>query len=158
MKRAVRDSVAQIGNHTSKASIQSGTALNARETENSVTEKLEAGKQREHNKSSRPLNTRTSSRRTLQYHEGEELRTCCNKANRCFSTAMLFKLQDWCSTAVDADDGSGAKSAYPVRARSVTLSCTDKNQLADVLSQLLCWMVLPRLTLAFLHQKGATCP
>ena len=27
-----------------------------------------------------------------------------------------------------------------------TLSCTDKNQLADVLSQFLCWMVLPRLT------------
>ena len=34
MKRAVRDSVAQIGNHTSKseASIHSGTALNAGES------------------------------------------------------------------------------------------------------------------------------
>ena len=38
MKRAVRDPVAQIGNHTSKseASIQSGTALNAGGTENSL--------------------------------------------------------------------------------------------------------------------------
>ena len=50
MKRAVRNSVAQIGNHTSKSegSIQSGTALNAVETENSVTDRLEAGQQREH--------------------------------------------------------------------------------------------------------------
>ena len=38
-----------------------------------------------------------------------------------------------------------------------TLSCTDKNQLADVLSQFLCWMVLPCLDSRILHQKGATC-
>ena len=50
MKLAVRDSVAQIGNHISKseASIQSGIALNAGETENSVTDQLEAGQQREY--------------------------------------------------------------------------------------------------------------
>ena len=38
MKRAVRDSVAQIANHTSKsgASIQSETALDAGETKNSL--------------------------------------------------------------------------------------------------------------------------
>ena len=38
--------VAQIGNHTSKseASIQSETALNAGETENSLTDRLEAEK------------------------------------------------------------------------------------------------------------------
>ena len=50
MKRAVRDSVAQIGNHTSKseASIQSGTALNAGETENYLTDRLEAEQEREH--------------------------------------------------------------------------------------------------------------
>ena len=50
MKRAVRDSVAQIGNHTSKseASIQSVTAWTVGETENSWTDRLEAGQQREH--------------------------------------------------------------------------------------------------------------
>ena len=50
IKRAVRDSVAQIGNHTSKseASIQSETALNVGETENSLTDRLEAEQQREH--------------------------------------------------------------------------------------------------------------
>ena len=49
-KRAVRDLVAQIGNHTSKseASIQSETALNAGETENYSTDQLEARHQREH--------------------------------------------------------------------------------------------------------------
>ena len=41
MKRAVRDSVAQIGNHTSKseASIQCVRALNVGETENSLTDR-----------------------------------------------------------------------------------------------------------------------
>ena len=49
-KRAVRDSVAQIGNRTSKseASIQSETALDAGETENSSMDQLEARHQREH--------------------------------------------------------------------------------------------------------------
>ena len=43
-KLTVRDSVTQIGNNTSKseASIQSKTALNAREMENLVTDQLEA--------------------------------------------------------------------------------------------------------------------
>ena len=42
--------MAQIGNTTSKseAPIQSGTALNAGETENSVTDRLKAGQQRKH--------------------------------------------------------------------------------------------------------------
>ena len=46
---AVRD-LAQIGNHPSKseASIQKVTALNVGETENSLTDRLEAGQQREH--------------------------------------------------------------------------------------------------------------
>ena len=46
----VRDSVTQVGNHTSKseASIPSRTALNAGETENSVTDQWEAVQQREH--------------------------------------------------------------------------------------------------------------
>ena len=50
MKHTVRYSVAQIGNYTSKseASIQSGTALNAGETENSLTDRLEAEQLREH--------------------------------------------------------------------------------------------------------------
>ena len=48
MKRAVWDSVAQIGNHTSKseASTQKVTTLNVRETENSLSDRLEAGHQR----------------------------------------------------------------------------------------------------------------
>ena len=50
MKRAARDSVAQIANHTSKseASTQSVTALSGGETENSLTDRLEAGQQMEH--------------------------------------------------------------------------------------------------------------
>ena len=50
MKSAVRGSVAQIGNHTSKseASIQSVTTLNIGDMENSSTDRLEAGHQREH--------------------------------------------------------------------------------------------------------------
>ena len=50
MKRAVRDSVAQVGNHTSKseASIQSVTALNVGETENSLTNQLKARQQTKH--------------------------------------------------------------------------------------------------------------
>ena len=50
MKRAARDSVAQIGNHPSKsaASIQSVTALNVGGTENSLTDRLEAGQLMEH--------------------------------------------------------------------------------------------------------------
>ena len=50
MKCAVQDLVAQIGNHTSEseASIQKVTALNVGETENSLTDRLEAGHPREH--------------------------------------------------------------------------------------------------------------
>ena len=99
-KRAVRDLVAQIGNHTSKseASIQSETALNAGETENLVTDQIEARHQREHKDVRYSWATRTSSRRRLQFQEGTELRKYWRDANHCFSTAILFKLQDWCST------------------------------------------------------------
>ena len=47
MKRAVRDSVAQIGNDTSKSetSIQSVTALKVGETENSLADRLKVGQQ-----------------------------------------------------------------------------------------------------------------
>ena len=50
MKRAVRDSVAQIGNHTSKSetSIHSVTALNVGETENSLADQLKVGQQTKH--------------------------------------------------------------------------------------------------------------
>ena len=57
------------------------------------------------------LDTRTCSRRRCQYQEGEELRKCCNKANRCFCTAMLFKPLDWYSTGhgshTPQQDGGG---------------------------------------------------
>ena len=100
MKHAARDSVAQIGNHTSKseASIQSGTALNPGETENSVTDHMEARRQSEYKDMRDFLGTRTSSRRRCQYQKGEELRKCCNKADSCFCTTMLFKSKDWYST------------------------------------------------------------
>ena len=55
MNRTVRDSVTQIGNHTSKSetSIQSRIALNVGETENLVTDHLEAVQQREHRRYAR---------------------------------------------------------------------------------------------------------
>ena len=101
MKLTVRDSVTQIENNVSEseASIQSRTALNAGEMENSVTDQLEAGQRRESKGTRDFLDTRTSSRRRCQYQEGEELRKCCNKANRSFCTLMLFKSQDWFSTS-----------------------------------------------------------
>ena len=45
------------------------------------------------------LDTRTRSRRRLQYQEGEELRKCWNEANLCFNIAMLFNSKNWYSTA-----------------------------------------------------------
>ena len=49
-KRAVRDQMTQIGNHTSKseASIQSVAAWNVGETEKYLTDRLAARHQREH--------------------------------------------------------------------------------------------------------------
>ena len=112
MKRAVRDLGAQVGNHTSKseASIQSRTALNAGETESSVTDQMEAGQRREYKDVRDFLDTRTGSRRRCQCQEGEELSKCCNKASRCFCTTTLFKSQDWYSTGHEShtprqDDG-----------------------------------------------------
>ena len=97
MKRAVRDPVAQIGNHTSKseASIQSGTALNAGETENSLDGSIGSRTAKGTQRYARLLDTRTSSRWRPQYQGREELRKCWKEANRCLSTAMLFKLQHW---------------------------------------------------------------
>ena len=101
-KLSVRDSECrmQIGNDTSKseASIQSETALNAGETDNSSTDQLEARHQKEHKDVRYFWDTRTSSRRRLQYQEGKELRKYWKDANHRFSAAMLFKLQDWYST------------------------------------------------------------
>ena len=39
--------------------------------------------------------TRTSSRRRRQYREIKGMRKYWKEANHCFSTAMLFKMQDW---------------------------------------------------------------
>ena len=95
MKRAVRDSVAQIGNHISKseASIQSGTALNAGETENSLTDRLEAEQQREH-KDMRDF--------WIQEQVQDEdfsimkEKNCTNVGKK--PIVVLVKLQDWYST------------------------------------------------------------
>ena len=103
-KLTMRDPATQIGNNTSKpeTSIQSRTALNAGETENLVTDQLEAVQQREHRGTRDFLGTGTSSRRRFQYQEGKEGRECCNNAqntaNRCFCTTIQFKSQDWYST------------------------------------------------------------
>ena len=73
-KRAVRDLVAQIWNHTwkSEAPIQSETTLNAGDTKNYSTDQLEAR------------------------HQGEkELRKYWKDANHCFCAVMLFKSPDW---------------------------------------------------------------
>ena len=97
-KRAVQDSVAQIGNHTSKseALTQSETALNAGETENNSTDQLE-----------QDIKGNTKMHGTFGYWNKfqtnisvsrKELRKYWKEANHCFSTAMLFKLQDWDST------------------------------------------------------------
>ena len=133
MKRAVRDVVAQLENHTSKseASMQKVTALKVGET-NSLTDRLEAGHQRERKDVRYFWATRTSSRRRLQYQEEEEIRKCWNEANLCFSTAVLFKLQDWYSTdhgshTPQQDDGSGKWLQLPY-------VHTDRNRQLSVVS------------------------
>ena len=70
-KFAVRDSVTQIGNNTSKSetSIQSRTASNVGEMENLATDQLEAVQQREHRDTRDFLGTGTSSSRRCQYQE-----------------------------------------------------------------------------------------
>ena len=118
--------VAQIGNHTEKSgsTLQSLTSLSvgeaeffaavkgsqvdseresAGETEKYSMDRLEAIHQREF-KDARyfwiPEPVRTSSilLRRHQYQERKELRKYWKEANHCFRTAMLFELQDWCST------------------------------------------------------------
>ena len=112
MKRAVRDSVAQIGNHTSKseASIQSETALNAGETgeffDGSIGSKTSKGTQR----CMILLDTRTSSRRRLQYQEGKELRKYWKNpiiasVLHCCSNCKIGSLQDHGHTPLQ-DGGS----------------------------------------------------
>ena len=76
------------------------------------------------------LDTRTNSRRRLQYQERTELRKYWKEANQCFSIAMLFILQDWYSTktmdptlhykmkADEAYDGSGDGAADPIRMKN----------------------------------------
>ena len=92
---AARDSVTQIGNHTSKseASIQKVTAFECRRNGEYFDESIGSRTSKGTQRCKILLDTRTSSRRRLQYQEGEELRKCWNEANHCFSTAMLFKLQ-----------------------------------------------------------------
>ena len=99
-KRAVRDSVAQIGNHTSKseASTQSVTALNVGEKENSLTDRLKAGQQTKH--------------KDMQYFWRQEQvrdedfsikkrKNCANVGTKPIFASVLqqhCKLQDWYST------------------------------------------------------------
>ena len=86
--------------------------------ENLATDQLQALQQREHRDTRDVLRTGTSSRRRCQYQEGQEARNCCdntkNKANRCFCTTILFKLQDWYYTGNGShtplqDDGDKPK-------------------------------------------------
>ena len=81
MKRAMRDLVAQIGNHTSKseASIQS---VNDGETENSLTDRKKAGQQREHKGIKKEKNCASVGTKPI------------------FASVLqqLCKLQDWYST------------------------------------------------------------
>ena len=96
-KLTVRDSVMQIGNNTSKskASIHSRTALNAGETENLVTDQLEAVQQREHRDTQQFLGTGKSSRRRCQYQEGKEARECCNNKQNQIQSLLL--VEQYCS-------------------------------------------------------------
>ena len=98
-QRSVRGVVAQIGNLTSKseASIQGETALNAGETENYSTDQLEARHQREHKDTRDFLGSGKVQDEDFST-KMEKLRKCMKDASHYFSTAMLFKLQDWYST------------------------------------------------------------
>ena len=127
----------QIGNNTSKseASIQSVTALDVGETDKSLTDRLEAGQQREHRDMRDFLGTGTGSRRRCQYQEGKEVRDCCNntqnKTNRCFCTTILLKTQDWYSTGHGShtplqDDGN---KPMMVLAQSLQTWCVRKTEL-----------------------------
>ena len=100
-KLPVRDSVTQIDNDTSKsgASIQSRTALNAGETENSLTDRLEEEQQREH----KDMRDFWIPEQVQDDDFSIKKEKNCAKAGKkpigCFSTAMFFKLQDWYSTS-----------------------------------------------------------
>ena len=134
----VRDSVAQIGNNTSnsEALIQSRTALNAGEVENVATDQLEAVQQREHRDTREFPGTGTSSRRRCQYQEGREARECCNntqnKANRCFCTTILFKLQDWYSTGHGSHTPLKDEGDKPMMDLAQSLQTLGVHALADL--------------------------
>ena len=122
LKRAVRDSVSQIGNHTSKsgASIQKATALNVGETENSLTDRLEAVQQREHRDTRDILGSGTSSSRRCQYQEGKEAANvgtkpifasvlqCCSNCRLVFYRTMDPALH-YKRKVDEAHDGSGER-------------------------------------------------
>ena len=87
----------QTGSNTPKSetSIQSRTALNAREMEDLVTDQLEAAQQREHRDTRDFVDTRTSSRRRCQYQEGKEVQEMlqqCAKESR-----FVASVQQHCS-------------------------------------------------------------
>ena len=97
MKRAVRDSVAQIGNHTSKSetSIQSATAWNVGETENSLTDRLGAG-QRTKNKNMRYF--RIQEQVQDEDFRNKKEKNCANVGTKPIFASVLqqhCKLQDW---------------------------------------------------------------
>ena len=124
----------QIGNNISKseASIQSRTALNAGETENSLTKQLEAIQRY----ARLPGCTGTSSRRRCQYQEGKEARECCNnaqnKATRCFCFSILCKSQDWCCTGHGSQTPLQDDGDKPMMDLAQHLQTLGMHALADV--------------------------
>ena len=99
MKCAVRDSVAHIGNHTSKsvASIQSVTSLNVGETENSLTDRLKAGQQTKH-KDMRYFWIQEQVR--VEDFSIKDEKNCANVGTKPSFASVLqqhCKLQDWYS-------------------------------------------------------------
>ena len=97
MKLAVRDSAAQIGNHTSKpeASTQSVAALNVGETETSSTDRLEARHQREH-KDVRYFLIQNKVEAKTSFSVKKE-KNCANVGTKPMFASVLFKSQDWYS-------------------------------------------------------------
>ena len=111
-KLTVRNSVMQIGNNTSKteASIQSRTALTAREMENLVTDQLEAAQPREHIRENFWVLQQVRDEDVSIKQEEKRANVATirkKKANRCFCTTIWFESQDWYST------GHGSHSPLP---------------------------------------------
>ena len=93
----MQDSGVQIGNRNSKSEvlIQSEAALNAGETDNYSMDQLEATHRREHKDARYFWIPEQVQDKDCSI---KKEKNCANMGKRCFSTAMLFKLQDWCST------------------------------------------------------------